>query len=172
MKASRSYLVYIGGVALACFVLILFMVVSQMKRLAARKPIPVEHKLAELTEGLAQASFIAPEGELFHFVIGVKESVDRVRIGGRVSLLQGGDLVYQRVFSAEDVEPCNWLDAARLKGYIITWRGDSNELDSVLQPGKVYEVHIWLDDRPAQPASLWLTYLQAFETYRRTNRTN
>ena len=167
MKLNRFCLVAVAGFAIACFVFIL-----QMKRHAGLTPHPVKHKLADLAEASTKTSFAAPDGELFDFVIGVPESVDRASLQGTLTLLQGSNRVYHRTFAAENLKQCNWLDGVGLKGHIISWQNGSNELDTVLQPGKMYEVQILMGERPALSASLWLTHLQAFKAYEKSRATN
>jgi hypothetical protein len=167
MKFNRLVLVAVVGSAIAVCAFVL-----QIKRHAGQKPHPAQHRLLDLTESSASATFVVPEGELFDFVIGVPESADQGSLQGTLVLLRGSKRIYERAFSAENLKPCNWLAEVGLKGYIISWPDGSNELDTVLQPGEAYEVQVSLGERPALPVSLWLTHLQTFRAYQKSRATN
>jgi len=132
-------------------------------------PHPVQQKLAESSEATFSGTFVAPEAECFHFVMGMPMSVtspDDLR--GRLCVVLGTNLVYQANFTPEDVKECNWLDQVGWRGYILTWRAEVGSLDGVLRPGRSYIVCCELGHVPSSRVSLWLTYVQDWKIYRQS----
>jgi hypothetical protein len=142
----------------------------EFKRRLSRVPIIANDKLCDVIEREARVKFGAPLVSVSLFVIGVQSPAAEVRLAGRVRVFQGSSLVYERVFGPENLRPSNWLNEFGLQAYIIGWNDTSNRLKDVLQPGKVYEVRVMLDERPETPVSLWLHSVQPRGAYRKTKR--
>lgn len=134
-------------------------------------PHPLESKLMEITAESSRTNFVAPEGDLFNFVLGAPKSSPLSNgFYGSVSVISSGTNVYQNDFAPVHLKECNWLDKAGLQGYIITWN-DSANLDAVLKARQLFEVTLTLSKKPEPPISLWLTFHQSGRTYRQ-QRTN
>ncbi len=160
----RNYVPLLAS--LACIGVLTVYAPHWLKKVSKGISVPAQIKLADFTNGSAQAVFAPPKGSLFNFVIGLpKGTAASTGLRGSISLRQGEAEVYRRAFWPDEVKPCNWLDRRHQEGYILTWHGASNRLDTALQSGKSYSLSIAFEKRPAVPVSLWLTFVQDWQTH-------
>jgi len=170
MKAYKGHRAYYRWILVACCALLPLLAGVEFKRRLSRVPIIANDKLCDVIEREARGKFVAPLVSVSLLVIGVQSPAAEVRLAGRVCVCQRRRVVYERVFGPENLRPSNWLNEFGLQAYIIGWNDTSNRLKDVLQPGKVYEVRVMLDERPETPVSLWLSSVQPRGAYLKTKR--
>jgi hypothetical protein len=162
MRSCRPVLLF--AVALSG-VLVLWIVTWALRYTPDAELIPVERRLAEITGASTRVDFIVPEGELYHFVIAVPSTTTLSGASqGSLTVMHDTSEVYHTSFELGQLMECNWLDQLGLRGYIVTWHDGSERLSAVLHPGESYEITVALEQVPATPTSLWLTYLQEWNT--------
>lgn len=130
---------------------------------------PVQSKVGDFSGNSLRAIMTIPEGAQFAFVLGLPTASHLSRdLEGRITVELDG-VVYSESFALADLKPCNWLDQAGLHGHIITWHNDPSRLDAVLQTGRTYTVFCEVKPQLTAAMSLWITYLQDWQTYRRSH---
>jgi len=161
---SRRHFLLLSAVV--CVSVVAIYSLHWLKKVRGQVPVPGQIKLVDLTNGVAQAHFSPPQGDLFNFVIGIPKAATLTNsLRGNISVLDDGKQVYRRSFRPDEIKPCNWLDRAGLQGYILTWQDGSNRLDATLQPRRSYSLRIALDQPAEIPVSLWLTFVQSWEAH-------
>jgi len=142
-------------------------IVRHCQKIAEGTPHPVERRLMTLQPGLSAASFVAPTGELFNFVIGVSNRTTLVDgFQGSLSLESDGMMVWTNSFMVSNLRECNWLHRHGLIGYIIGWDQKPTNNPDLLHPGNRYTVKVYSGAPTSPDASIWITFIQSWGLYR------
>ena len=121
-------------------------------------PNPVEHRLADCTNGTLRFQMAVREFPPYQFVLGMPQgATGQLSFRGEIIVSQSTRAVARVPIGSEDTTPCNWLPG--LSGYILTWgrTNPTERLESFLTRGRTYEVEVRFSEQPPPESSLWFS---------------
>ncbi len=132
------------------------------------KPIPRSTKLVDCTNATLRFSFSVPAGDSYNFALGfggVKNLIDlKPDYRGKLQITDGQKEVFNLDFESQQSALALWLRREEeIAGFTFTLprREGQQSLDSVLTPGRNYQVTVIFSNPPRDGSSFWLKWRQS-----------